>query len=236
MITIIHGDDISASRKFFQELKYKQQSLVLFDGSKITITDLVQNVEGSTLFQGSTLSSSAIFIEDLLTKAKKIDRDSKEILDFIAKNSKSSAFILWESKEIQKRDLGLFKDAKIHIFKLPKNIFLFLDELTPGNSKSLLNLFHQALDSGIKEELISFMIQRQFRLLLALSDPGNSQIDELVRLLPWQLGRLQRQAKLFSVSDLIRIYKKLYQIEIAQKTGASSLSLTQNIDFLLLEM
>lgn len=233
MITIIHGDDISLSRKYFSELKQKHKDFVLFDGNKLTISDLVQNIEGSSFF-GDT---KVLFIEEFLTKLKKTNKDSKEILDFIAKNTKSSTFVLWESKEILKRDLSLFRDSTIKLFKLPKNIFIFLDSLKPGNAKNLLNLFHQALDSGIKEELILFMLQRQIRILLALSQPSeNEQIEELTRLAPWQLSKMERQAKLFSFADLKKIYKKLYEIEIGQKTGSLSLSLIQSIDFLLLEM
>lgn len=235
MITIVHGDDMSTSRNYFQDLKHKQKDLVSFDGAKITITDLVQNIQGSGLF-GET---KAIFIEEFLTKLKKTDKESKEILDFIVKYGKSSTFVLWESKEILKRDLSLFKNAIIKFSKLPKNIFLFLDNLKPGNSKNLLNLFHQALDIGIKEELILFMMQRQFRILLSLCHPEQSvgsQIDEVLRLAPWQKGKLEKQAQLFNAADLKKVYKKLYGIEIGQKTGALPLSLTQSIDFLLFEM
>lgn len=231
MITIIHGDDLTLSRNYFLDLKRKQNNAISFSGEKITITDLVQNIEGSTLF-GST---KAIFIEDLLTKRKKTDKDTKEILNFIIKNSKEFNFVLWESSVLLKRDISIFKDALAKIFKLPKNIFLFLDNLRPNNSKSLLNLFHQAIASGIKEELILFMLQRQIRILLALSEQGdNEPIEELIRLAPWQVGKLQRQAKLLDLTGLKKIYKKLYEIEIGQKTGALSLSLSQSIDFLLL--
>lgn len=232
MITIIHGDNISESRNYFLELKKKQKDPIFFDGGKITITDLVQNIEGSSLF-GDT---KTIFIEDLLTKRKKTDKDTKEILNFIVKNAKEFTFVLWESKEISKRDLFSFKDSTAKIFNLPKNIFLFLDNLKPNNSKSLLNLFHQAIASGIKEELILFMLQRQIRILLALSDPGEKSIDELARLAPWQMGKLERQAGLFQGSSLKKIYKKLYEIEIGQKTGGLSLSLAQSIDFFLMEI
>ena len=233
MITIIHGDHISESRKYFLELKDKQKNGLSFEGSKITLTDLVQNIEGSGLFD----DSKTIFIEDLLTKLKKTEKTAKEILNFIAKNSKESTFVLWESKEITKRDLFIFKDAIARVFKLPKNIFLFLDNLRPNNSKHLLSLFHQAIDSGIKEELILFMMQRQMRLLLALSEPSeNGQIEEVARLPPWQMDKLIRQAKSFDTLKLKNIYKKLYEIEIGQKTGGLSLSLIQSIDFLLLEM
>ena len=232
MITIIHGDDIFQSREYFQNLKQKHKNFVLLDGGKITITDLVQNIEGSGLFS----DAKTIFIEELLTKRKKTDKDIKDILNFIIKNTKDSIFVLCESKEILKRDLSLFKDALVKIFKLPKNIFLFLDNLKPNNAKNLLNLFHQATNNGIKEELILFMMQRQIRLLLTLSDQGETSIDELARLAPWQMEKLERQAKLFGILDLKKIYKKLYEIEFGQKTGGLSLSLTQSIDFLLLDI
>lgn len=239
MITILHGDNITESRNYFLELKSKEKDALSFDGSKITITDIVQNIEGSGLFS----DTKTLFIEDFLSKTKKAAKDAKEILSFIAKNSKSSTFILWESKEIAKRDLSAFKNAIIKIFKLPKNIFLFLDNLMPDNSKNLLKLFHEALNSGIKEELILFMMQRQIRLLLALSDPTSvEQIDEVSRLAPWQASKLARQTKLFQGSTLDegstlkKIYRKLYEIELGQKTGGLNLSLSQSIDFLLLEI
>lgn len=232
MITIIHGDNVAESRNYFHELKQRYKGFVLFDGNKLTITDLVQNVEGSSLF-GNT---KAIFIEGFLTNLKKTNKESKEILNFIIKNAKSFTFVLWESKEILKRDLSLFKEATVNFFKLPKNIFLFLDNLKPNNSKSLLNLFHQALSSGIKEELILFMLQRQIRLLLALSDQGEATIDELMRLAPWQMSKLERQSRFFDQVRLKKIYKKLFEIEVGQKTGGLSLSLSQSIDFLLMEM
>jgi len=235
MIVIIHGDDIVLSRSFFHELKQKHKDIITFDGSKITITDLVQNIEGSGLF-GST---KTIFIEEFLTKFKKTNKESKEILNFIITSSKNVNFVLWESKEILKKDLFLFKDAVIKFFKIPKNIFTLLDNLKPGNSKNLLNLFHQGLEAGIKEELIFFMIQRQFRILLALTQrhpkPEN-EIDEVNRLAPWQMEKLQRQARMFDASDLKKIYKKLYEIELNQKTGGLAMSLVQSIDFLLLDM
>lgn len=232
MITIIHGDDISSSRNCFLTLKTKQENTIDYDGGKITITDLTQNIKGGGFF----CDTKTIFIENLLTKRKKTDKETKEILNFISENSKESSFILWESKEILKRDLYFFKDAIIKIFKLPKNIFLFLDNLRPNNSKTLLNLFHQALESGIEEELVLFMLQRQIRILLALSDRGEESIDELERLAPWQMGKLERQVKFFDPLNLKKIYRKLYEIETGQKTGSLSLSLTQSIDFLLLEI
>jgi DNA polymerase III delta subunit len=214
------------------ELKQKQKDAISFDYKNVTLTDLIQNIEGSGLFS----DSKTIFIEEFLTKLKRKDKAAKEILDFIVKSSKENNIILWESKEILKKDLYSLKNADIKIFKLPKNIFLFLDNLSPSNSRNMLKLFHNALESGIKEEIILFMLQRQIRLLLSLLDSGEKSIDEIERLAPWQTGKLQSQSRLFTVSDLKKIYKRLYEIELRQKTGALSLSLSQSIDFLLLDI
>jgi DNA polymerase III delta subunit len=100
----------------------------------------------------------------------------------------------------------------------------------------MLKLFHNALENGIKEEIILFMLQRQIRLLLSILDFGEKSIDEVERLASWQTGRLRSQSRLFTVSDLKKIYKRLYEIELGQKTGALSLSLSQSIDFLLLDI
>jgi len=232
MITIIHGDNIAESRNHFLELKQKQKDAISFDYKNVTLAELIQNIEGSGLFS----DSKTIFIEEFLTKLKKTDKPAKEILDFIVKSSKENNIILWESKEILKKDLYSLKNADIKVFKLPKNIFLFLDNIRPNNSRNMLKLFHNALESKIKEEIILFMLQRQIRLLLSLLDSGEKSIDEIERLAPWQMGKLQSQSRLFTVSDLKKIYKRLYEIELGQKTGALSLSLSQSIDFLLLDI
>src|SRR3989344_4581732 len=230
MITIVHGEDLARSRNFFQELKKQYNSPIVLEGGKATITDFAQNIRGFALFS----ETKTIFIENLFSKTKKTDKDTKEILNLILENSKDSNFIFWESKEISTpKTSGFFKNAQIKNFKLPKNIFLFLDAINPGNSINLVKLFHQALQSGIEEEVILFMMQRQIRLLLALKEPAeNTQIDEASRLAPWQMDKLERQARLFDIECLKKTHRKLFETELGQKTGTLKLSLSQTIDFL----
>jgi len=237
MITIVHGDDVAQSRNYFLKLKHPskdgQKNVISYDANKITITDLIQNVEGSDLFN----SAKKIFIEGFLSKTKRKDATVKRILDFIIKNSDESDFMLWEEKEISKRDLFIFKNATIKTFKLPKNIFIFLDNLRPNNTRQLLNLFHKMLNENVSEELILFMLQKRFRLLLSFCDPSETaNSEEVTKLASWQSVRLINQAKLFKLDTLKKIYQKIYKIELGQKTGTLPLSLSQSIDFLLLEM
>ncbi|MEK7516981.1 MAG: hypothetical protein AAB583_00375 [Patescibacteria group bacterium] len=234
MITIIHGDDIVSSRNYLQEEKQKKKDSVSFDASKITIPDLAQNIQGSGLFS----STKTIFVEDFISRFKKTNKDAKGVMDFIIKNNKTCNIFLYEAKEIPKTGLFAFRGAVVKLFKLPQNIFIFLDNIKPGNPKNLIYLFHKTLEAGVKEELIFFMIQRQIRLLLALTQGWNNNgtIDEIVRLSPWQKAKIERQGRLFAQDQLKRIHSLLYKIELGLKTGKLNLTLPQAIDFLLLEI
>lgn len=239
MITIVHGDDIVSSRNFFVSQKQKLKNPLEFAGENITLTALVQIFEGGELFT----EKKAVFIEDFLAK-RKASRDKDEILSYLAKYQDHEIF-LWEGKEISAKSLSIFKKAEIRHFKLPQSLFLFLDSLKPGNGTFLIPLFHKTL-KNMEVELVFFMLVRQFRLLLALSQrhpvpersegEGSRNIDEVKRLAPWQKGKLQRQASFFTAKELKNHFSRLYEIDLAQKTGALSLSLIQAIDMFLLRL
>ena len=236
MITIIHGDDTVLSRNFLLESQQKDKNFVSLSGANLIISDLAQNIQGTALFA----QTKTIVIENFLTHANKKGKDVKEIADFINRNEKKVNIFFWEGKELGKRDLSVFPKAAISQFKLPKALFSFLDNLAPGNFKSSIIFFHKALEQSA-EELIFFMLMRQFRLLLALSQSHpeqvlGSQIDEAVRLAPWQRQKLERQASRFTVDKLKQIYEQLYEIEIAQRTGTLALSLAKSIDFFILSI
>lgn len=228
MITIIHGDDIAASRKYLQEQKESAKEFVVL-GTEVNISDLAQNIEGSALFN----DTKTIFIENFLSKTGKMDANAEEIIEFVNKHEKDAKLFFWERKEISKRILSLFKNAVVKTFKIPQAIFLFLDSLKPGIGIKAVDLFHQALQAS-EPEILIFMLVRQFRLLIALSGKSRTVIEELSRLAPWQEGKLKKQASYFSKEQLKSIYRKLYEIDVAQKTGSSLLSLIQSIDFFLL--
>jgi len=72
--------------------------------------------------------------------------------------------------------------------------------------------------------------------MLGLLENSKNNIDELKKLAPWQKSKLIRQAEMFGSQNLKKIYKKLYKIDKAQKTGSSGLTIVQQIDMLLLEL
>ncbi|MCL5970676.1 MAG: hypothetical protein M1450_04215 [Patescibacteria group bacterium] len=228
MITIVHGDDTAASRKYFNDLKTSDS--VLFDGDKVTLTDIVQILEGGGLFS----DNKKVFIDDFFSK-RKAGKEFDDIISCIKNNSKENDIFFWEGKEISKKIISSFVNANTKLFKLPQQLFAFLDGIKPENPKNI-TLFHEALKTS-DTEMIFFMLIRQFRLLLAISDSGASgQIDEVKRLAPWQITKLKKQSILFTKEQLINIYKKLYEIDLGQKTGTLHKTLEQAIDILLLEI
>lgn len=226
MITIIHGDDIAASRDYLFELK-KSLPGISFDKENFTYVNLLQILKGSTLFA----ETKNIFIENFLSTKKTVP-NFKEIINLINKNDAKFNIVFWDNNELSKPTLSLFKDVKTKLFKIPQSLFSFLDNIKPNNTMSLV-AFHELLKTS-DTEMVFYMMLRQFRLLLALSD-GSNAIDETKRLAPWQKNKLKRQAHFFSFEKLKSIYNKLFEIDLKTKTGEIT-NLTNSIDILLLDI
>ncbi len=230
MITVIHGEDIVASRKHFLSLVQKEKNPAIFDYQQVTKTDLMQILEGGSLFE----ENISLFIEDLFSK-RKPSKEFEEIVEYLKISYDKGDIILWESKELTNKTTSLFPKATTTHFPLSKTLFTFLNSIKPGNTKKLITLFHKTLETT-EAELVFFMLIRQFRLLLAVSDHIDSIIDETQRLAPWQKNTLEKQAQLFSQDKLKELYRKLYVIDLGQKTGMPGTNMTQAIDFFLLDI
>jgi len=229
MIIILHGDDIVSSRNHLVSLREKTKNPLDFRGDKLTLSDLVQAIEGSFLF----FIEKNIFIENFLTQ-KKTNQQFKEIVEYITKNNKDVNIVFWENHEISKSAALTFKDAEVKLYRLPQNLFLFLDNLK-HNSKENVKFFRNTI-SQMSEELVFYMMIRQFRLMLALLIKQKDPIDELKRLAPWQRGKLERQAAGFGIEKLKSIYGRLYEMDYNQKYGLTTAPLARNIDFFLMEI
>jgi len=233
MITLIHGSDTAFSRKYFLAEKQKFADATILNAEQINLTDLTQLFDGGGLFG----EVKYIFIEELFAKQKK-NPNFKDILKYLERKAEDNDIYLWEGKDLEQTTLKQFKNALIKPFKLPQTLFQLLDAVKPGNGKILIKLFHQTITTT-EPEMIFFMLVRQFRILLALTNTNkqtSDSIDELKRLAPWQKAKLEKQTKMFDITRLLDLHKKLFQIEINQKTGNLTNSLISAIDFFLLEV
>ena len=228
MLTILHGDDITSSRKYYIDERQKVETPIILFGNDLSMNHLSQVFQSTSLFD---VAQKNVFIENFFQK-----KENKEFVPYLQAQLKKSNILIWEPKELSKTQINLFKNANIKRFLLPKALFAFLNELKPNNNKKTISLFHKALEQA-ECELIFFMIIRQFRLFLATQKESlENQIDEIKRMVPWQKSRLGSQAKLFSKNKLKEIFRKVMEIDVSQKTGKSILSLPQAIDFLLLSL
>lgn len=223
MIILIHGDDTAASRKYLVELKNASKNPTDFNGSKNDLNDLNHLIKTNSLFS----EEKNIFIENFFFKKNK---ELDKAKDLINKNSNLN-IVIWEGFELSKSQVSVFPKANVKPFKLPQNLFLFLDSVKPKNVQNV-TLFHNALQNSDENFLFS-MILRQFRLMLALG--LNSETEETQRLAPWQKEKLLRQSKMFTIEELKRIYNNLFEIDLNIKTGIY-LNLTRAIDIFLLDI
>ena len=222
MVILLHGDDNVSSRTAFANLKDKGS--VSFDAEGLSFWDFSQTVSGMGLFK----DTKKIFIENLFSKKVK---SFVEVIDLINESSKNLEFYIWNGSEVSVKQASVVKNLKAENFKLPKNLWTFLDNIRPGNLASI-RLFHKVLEEA-DENVIFSMIVRQFRLLLSVRSNIRA-IDEAKRMAPWQRSKLQRQAQSFSEESLLTTYKKLFEIDQKHKTGLLDIPLSKSIDFFLL--
>lgn len=226
MLTIAHGNNTLASRKFF--IDQKNEDSLTFDAEDLIISELKQSLQGGGLFG----PSKKIFIENLFTR--KGLKNIEPIASVLSQNEKSSEIYIWSEKELGIKVLSPFPKHDNQNFKIPSNIFSFLDSIRPNNPKNV-SYFHDAIKTS-EPEIVFFMIIRQFRLLLGIVSNSKNNIDEVKRLAPWQKSKLIKQSEIFGEEKLKQIYKKIYKIDKSQKTGGTNLTLIQNIDILLLDL
>ncbi len=225
MVTLIHGNDFVSSRNFFNQ--EKEADYITLDAENIDKTDLEQLLSGSSLFG----QRKKVLIENLF--GRKAAKNFKEVIDFLSRTKDLDIYI-WADREVPKSQLSDFPKYEDKNFKIPQNIFNFVDKIYPGSTGNVSN-FHEILKNA-EPEFIFTMIIRQFRLMIGISDGLNSNAEEVKRLRDWQIDKLKRQASLFGAENLKTIYKKIYKIDKSQKTGASKLNLVQAIDILLLQI
>ena len=227
MITILHGENVLASRNILESIKnqHKGNEIITLDGRKINLTGVKQALEAGSMFASGRL----VIIENLfLGKGK----NQQEILDYIAENSAAPDLIIWEEKEVPRNLLIKVPKAKVLFLKSPPILFKFLESIKPNNQYEMLNLIEQCLKVE-SPEMIFYMLVRQVRLLTLIKDGITSGTPELNRLAPWQKEKFSRQAKYFSLEALIDIYHKLLEIEYREKSGQSPLDLSKTLELFL---
>lgn len=222
MIYILHGDDLTASRKFYLGLTEGFQ-ITFLDGKNLLVKDLEEKISSSSLFE----EKKAVVVENLLSKNAK----KKDFVSFLNESTSQTLLILWEDKKLPKTSFGSLKNSTVREFLLPQNYFQFLDSYAPGNGKKLFSMYHELLLT-MNEELVFYSLLKRIRLLVILSN--DSSITELSKMAPWQVGKLKNQLNLWQKDALLQFYKTLQATEIKMKTGKLPVGLSKHLDILML--
>jgi hypothetical protein len=221
MITIIHGQNIVASREFLLGLIDKNRQggkkIIRLEKNDQTVENASQILGGTDLFG----AQNTLLLENYL-KLKALQK-ANTFQEFL--NKSNSEIIIWEEDQRSPSALALFPTAKVFEFKLPPTVFKFLDGLRPGSPKNNVALHRQAL-AGSAAEMIFSLLARRF---VDLSFPPAKAAD-------WQKARLNAQARLFPKEKLTKAISDLLTIDLTQKTSSSPLSLSHELELFLLNL
>lgn len=223
MFYIIHGDDIVNSRKRLSELVSQFKNVAYLDSEKISNIDLVQALNSNDMFG----DEKCIVIEKILKLPKK---ELEKLLELLENPPTSTAVILWHNTELSKVFLSKFKKVNTEVFLLPKLFFTFLDNLTPQNFKTELDVLSKM--ENVEAEQIFYAMVKRIRQLHAIKLEISS--EELAKMSPWQLNKLKGRSAKWRVEELEKIYKKLFEIEVRMKSGGLMLPLKKHLDIMLI--
>jgi len=131
---------------------------------------------------------------------------------------------------------GTIDEKTIEKFVTPHpeaKLFKVLDLVGKVPPEKLLKEFSALAESGEDLMMIFYMIVRQIRLLTqmrSLKDKGMPRevIQKKMKLAPFQVGALSRQAEDLSFPVLRRAYRQLAEIELQIKTGKIPLTADNN--------
>ena len=221
MFYILHGDDTSSSRKFLTDT-VGELSYIVLDGKTITFPILEENLISNGLFE----SEKAVIIENLFSKNPK----KKELAKFLELLETNTLAIFWEDKKLPKTSI-LLKKAQVREFLLPQYYFQFLDSLAPRQNKRIYSIYQELLKTYAAEQILFSLIKRVRQLVILSTGAKN---DELLKMAPWQLSKLEGQLRQWGKPALNSFYEDLKDTEIKLKTGSLPINLSKYLDILIL--
>lgn len=222
MLHIILGDDNVESRKKFIGLKeeYKKKQYDIITLNSYTIGEM-----DKWLYQSIGLfgPKKAFFGENLLSK-----KENKELLKKYDTSDADINIFIWEESLEDRFIKYIFKNATLHISKLPYTIFKLLDAIYPSNRREALFLL-DTISKTINEHMILVMIQKRMRELLLIK----SDLKPDKKLADWQIKRLKMHAAKWDEKKLALFYDSLYRVEVFSKTNGRYYSVKKTLDIVL---
>ena len=207
-IIILHGDHSSrAYEKLHLLIKYaKRKGLEI---NRISGEDnLAEKISSKSLFNAPNL-----FVLEKIKRARK--RDLKWLKENIDKIE--AEIIVYEPSKLSKTIINSFPKAKVEEFKLPTNIWKFLDAFYPGNSRNVFRLLHEIVKKDAPELIVGLINWRLTDIYIFLKNP------EKISYETWRLKKLEYQAKKYSGQKVVKILRMLGEADFEAKIGKTDI-------------
>lgn len=226
MIHILHGDNIEVSYLRLTDLIKFYGDHLLF---RLTSTESQDDLFKILISQDLINSKRLIIVEEFLASGKikdlgKIKPQTEDIIVF------------WEKINLPAKNISKFtQDAKIEQFRLPSQLFIFLDSLMPGK----VNTFREIGNFQNKQEvrLTWHITNRVILLILASNKFTLEQVARITRvnIQNWQWQKILQQAQYFKLETLKKILSALIKIDMMLKTNRTNLEENTLLKILLLK-
>ncbi|MCK5466036.1 DNA polymerase III subunit delta [Candidatus Parcubacteria bacterium] len=136
-----------------------------------------------------------------------------------ADNEISKLVSYCDGREITDEDVRLLVQSKVDL-----NIFNLIDSISSKNKSGSALLLNQQIEKGLNEIYILTMFVYQFRNLLKIKslleqNLSNQEIAVKAKMHPFVIQKSIEQCRRFEMKDLKKIYQKLFDADLAIKTG-----------------
>jgi len=205
-IYLVTGSDTVTARKKFIELKrsFNDANFLEIDLSSVTNSELAEKLQLTDMFSQTVF----VFINFSLTNALTWQTIEKNL-------NNSPAIFEAVGKNIGRIPPTLKKKMQIFNLDSRTEIFNLLNSLTPQKASAFIDLLEINL-TDTAEPVVMAMIQNRIRDLIIITSSPESFNGQ-----PWQKSQLISQAKTFTLSQLIRLYRKLLSLEIREKSSSN---------------
>lgn len=227
MLTVIAGEDSSASRTAFVALKkdYENKGYVIQEITPSLIPQIVKEAGGVVDLFGREQVYAVSNASSIYKGRAKTPQ--KEAVIAISKDP-NIHLLDWEEGK-SSYDLASFKKVATSFaeHKPARSIFDLLESVYPGNRSSFFALLTLVLETQAVEFVYNLLWKHVRKLLIATE----GYVDPKTH--PWQKGKILSQAKKWNQPGLLRLYEALARIDVSQKTGATPYSLKESLELVM---
>ena len=204
-VVIFYAETAPAKDTFFKFLKKEAQAeeFGLLAGSELKAWLKKEFDKYGASFESQVLDKLILFVgSDLWQLANEVQK----------------LYLFKKGGEVTLKDIDLLVKPKIET-----DIFKTIDAIASGNKKMALSLLHRHLEKGDSHVYLLYMISYQFRNLLIVKDllQKNSPAVAAKKsgLHPFVFRKSSWQAGKFTYLELKKIYRKIFEVDHALKTG-----------------